>query len=228
MQKTLFLLAKQKSYSLNFFASFAVDFPKTGYMAEMPVEMKNRRIEYPDFMQKAHARSYKSKGVIGQMFRECKRIYQCNGAAYVRRHEAENKIKINESFRIDGHEAYLKEAHQLYAQYRSEIERLMAYFGCDKENELIVGVCVSGSLNDEAREQKKVSSLSIRKIWQYYRGIFFESFESLSDLPPSAFQVIKNIGFYEFLINQLNTRYYIFLIVHFFFAERYLWVVLKN
>ncbi len=174
-------------------ASFAVDFPKTGYMAEMPEEMKNSKIQYPDFMQKAHARSYISQKIIGKMFRECKRIYQCNGAAYVRRHEAENKIELNQSFLIDGHEAYLKEAHQLYAQYRSEIERLMTYFGCDKENELFVGVCVSGSQNDEAREQKKVSSHSIRKIWQYYREIFFESFESLSDLPPSAFQVILRI-----------------------------------
>ena len=159
---------------------------------------KNSKIQYPDFMQKAHARSYISKKIIGQMFRECKRIYQCNG----RRHEAEKKIELNQSFLIDGHEAYLKEAHQLYAQYRSEIERLMVYFGCDKENELFVGVCVSGSQNDEAREQKKVSSHSIRKIWQYYRGIFFESFESLSDLPPSAFQVIfiKNNVHFDFKI----------------------------
>jgi len=191
-QKLYFRLGLKLKKICSFFASFAVDFPKTGYMAEMPEEMKNTRIKYPDFMQKAHSRSYISDKIIGKMFRECKRIYNCNGAKYVR-HEAESKIELNQSFLIDGYEAYLKEADQLYGQYRSEIERLMTYFGCDKENELIVGVCVSGSQNDEAREQKKVSSHSIRKIWQYYREIFFESFESLSDLPPSAFQVIKLI-----------------------------------
>ncbi len=153
-------------------------------MAELPDEMKNNSIkEYPDFMQKTNARSYVSDKIIGVMYRECKNIYNSE------HNVQETKIELNQSFFIDGYEAYLKEAEQLYAQYRNELERVMTYFGCDKENELFVGVCVSGSQNDEAKDQKKVSSHSIRKIWKYYREIFFESFENLNDLPPSAFQV---------------------------------------
>ena len=48
----------------------------------------------------------------------------------------ESKIELNESFIIDGYEAYLKEVNQLYTRYRSEFERLMTYFGCDKEKSL--------------------------------------------------------------------------------------------
>ena len=83
----------------------------------------------------------------------------------------------------------------------------MTYFGCDKENELFVGVCVSGSQNDEAKDQKKVSSQSLRKIWKYYREIFFESFENLNDLPPSAFQVIN----FSKLINKFGIIIFFFL-----------------
>ena len=154
-------------------------------MAEMPDVMKNKKIEYPDFMQKT-ARSYRSDKVIGRMYRECKRIYECE------KKFNENKIELNQSFLIGGYEAYVKEAEQLYAQYRNELERVMTYFGCDSESQLFVGVCVSVSQNDEARDQKKVSSHSIRKIWKYYRDIFFDSFENLDELPPSALQVKIN------------------------------------
>ena len=173
--------------------SFAVDFPKTGQMGEMPEEVKSQQIEYPDFMQKANSRSYISHKVIGKMFRECKSLYESEQKF------SENKIELNQSFLLEGYEAYLKEAEQLYAQYRNELERAMTYFGCDNESQMFVGVCVSGSQNDEAKDQKKVSSHSIRKIWKYYRDIFFDSFENLDDLPPSALQVIKYHKFKKIL-----------------------------
>ena len=50
-------------------SSYAVDFPKTGFMAEMPPEMQhnNRALSYPDFMQKDHKNSYVSTMIIGKM-----------------------------------------------------------------------------------------------------------------------------------------------------------------
>ena len=67
------------------------------------------------------------------MYRKCKNIYNAEV------HFFDTNIELNQSFLIDGYEAYLEEANQLYAQYRNELERVMTYFGCDKENELFVG-----------------------------------------------------------------------------------------
>lgn len=162
--------------------SYAVDFPKTGYVAELPEEMKQQSISYPDFMQKS-GKSYISKKIIGQMYRKCKSIFQQN----------QNKlnhdlIELNPSYLIDGYEAHLEEAKQIYSRYRAELKRVMSHFGCDQENELFVGVCVSGSGNDEARDLKKVSSWSIRKIWQFFRDLFFEPYEDIDNLPDVAYQ----------------------------------------
>lgn len=161
--------------------SYAVDFPKTGHSDDIPDEMK-KPIEYPDFMQKPRSTSYKSNKIIGKMFRKCKKIYQKE------ENYTSNQIEINQSFIIDGHENYLDEAKQLYVRYRNEIERVMSYFGCDSESELFIGVCVSGAQNDEARDKKKVSSMSIRKIWKFFRDEFFEQFENILDLPDIAYQ----------------------------------------
>ena len=52
--------------------SFAVDFPKTGYIAEIPKEIRIEK--YPDFMQKSDVPSYASHRIIGKLFREIKAI----------------------------------------------------------------------------------------------------------------------------------------------------------
>ena len=48
--------------------SQAVDFPKTGLVVE--IDPKLRPVVCPDFMQNKHKRSYESKTIIGQLFRE--------------------------------------------------------------------------------------------------------------------------------------------------------------
>ena len=52
--------------------SLAVDFPKTGYVARIPKEVRIEK--YPDFMQKADKPSYASHRIIGSLFREIKAV----------------------------------------------------------------------------------------------------------------------------------------------------------
>lgn len=48
--------------------SMAVDFPKTGKQAERLTE-DEAPYKYPDFMQKEHQPMYRSKRLLGQLFR---------------------------------------------------------------------------------------------------------------------------------------------------------------
>ena len=51
--------------------SQAVDFPKTGFVAEIPSEIQ--KLQYPDFMEKKGT-WYFSQKIIGKMYRKCKQI----------------------------------------------------------------------------------------------------------------------------------------------------------
>ena len=109
--------------------SLAVDFPKTGVVPQMPTNTSN--LKYPDFMGKSGP-IYESQKIIGKMYRKCKSIY-------INEH-FNDPLEVNPSFIVNGNEKYLDKAKEEYAGYRAEIERLMVYFGCKHESELLIGV----------------------------------------------------------------------------------------
>ena len=87
--------------------SLAVDFPKTGYMAKVPSDLKS--LKYPDFMEKKGT-SYESQKIIGKMYRKCKQL--------VTDMHFSDEFCLNSSFVVAGHEKYLKEAIESYLKYR--------------------------------------------------------------------------------------------------------------
>jgi len=146
--------------------SLAVDFPKTGVVPQIPKEILQSITNYPDFMQK-YGNSYESNKIIGKLYRKCKDIFCDDSFAH--------SIKINSSFLIDGYENYLTEAQELYKKYRLEIERLLAYFECKKESDLFIGVSLNSNSNDEAKDNFKLCSEMLNKIWLHFRNLFFNS-----------------------------------------------------
>ena len=70
---------------------------------------------------------------------------------------------------------YLTEAQELYKKYRLEIERLLAYFECKKESDLFIGVSLNSNSNDEAKDNFKLCSEMLNKIWLLFRNLFFNS-----------------------------------------------------
>ena len=52
--------------------SLAVDFPKTGFVAKIPKEVRVEK--YPDFMQKYDKPTYASHRIIGKLFREIRAV----------------------------------------------------------------------------------------------------------------------------------------------------------
>lgn len=147
--------------------SLAVDFPKTGVVAEMPKEVK--KLKYPDFMEKS-GESYESQKIIGKMYRKCKKIL-------IERNLMDT-IELNPCFIIDGHENYLDEAKELYLNYRLELERILLYFNCKSESELFVNIYFDANQSDESQQFLKQSSKIIKNLWAFYRIEFFKSFKN--------------------------------------------------
>jgi hypothetical protein len=156
--------------------SLAVDFPKTGIVAQLkPEHVKDLR--YPDFMEKRFD-AYESQKVIGIMYRQCKGIFLNSNFNMTQN----DSIEVNRSFLYRGYEAFLDEAREIYLKYRSEIERIMSLFGVKHESELLVGIYMSSTHNEEAKDFYKLSSMMLRKLWKYMRtNYFFKRPSSLID-----------------------------------------------
>ena len=76
--------------------SYAVDFPKTGYVARVPKEVRIEK--YPDFMLKPDKPSYASHRIIGTLFREIKAVMN-DGVS----EDFSGNILVNSEFLIPGY-----------------------------------------------------------------------------------------------------------------------------
>jgi RNA-dependent RNA polymerase len=149
--------------------SEAVDFPKTGVVAQLdPAMVKD--LKYPDFMEKRFD-AYESKKVIGVMYRQCKSMLM--GGSESDPFYLNDTLELNKSFLYPGYEEFLPEAEEAYLKYRGEIERIMSRFGCRFESELLVGIYMASSHNEEARDFHKLSSVMLKKLWKHMRTQHF-------------------------------------------------------
>ena len=114
-------------------AALAVDFPKTGVPGIMPRDLAPK--EYPDFMEKRGRPSYKSKKVIGTMYRAVREkidgnsTYRQEGPEIEVLDENEDEERqwfpsessvtsaYDHDMVVPGYEAYLEEAWRLKCQW---------------------------------------------------------------------------------------------------------------
>lgn len=141
--------------------SLAVDFPKTGFVASLPVEA--RVSAYPDFMQKSERPSYVSNKVIGKMFRKTRSICQS--------HDAKVEVAIDPAYIVNGHEAFLDEARSLYARYVQQVARILCIYGVREEAHLFSGAIVEyGQLGKEdAKEAMQIVSTLVKHVQRIFR-----------------------------------------------------------
>jgi RNA-dependent RNA polymerase len=69
----------EKCLTLAELAATSVDFPKTGKIVSMPSDLKPKI--YPDFMGKEEHQSYKSKKILGRLYRQIKDAYDDDDVA---------------------------------------------------------------------------------------------------------------------------------------------------
>ena len=156
--------------------SLAVDFAKTGVIAQMPSGI--RKLRYPDFMGKGKLDSYESRKVIGIMYRTCLSVGIDDWSSRA-------PLVLNEALLVDGYKDVVDLAGEHYEKYRSEIERLIIYFGCRHESELFVSINLQEArMSDDDHDFFKLSMPMIKKLWSRMRDMFNEQVVKLQQAPP--------------------------------------------
>ncbi|CAL1262580.1 unnamed protein product [Larinioides sclopetarius] len=125
--------------------SFAVDFAKTGYFERLENdEIPN---EFPDFMDKFWKKKYKSKKVLGKMFRISKNFESENDVSL-----KYSDIQVDSSLCVDGWEKYEESAVSSRNAYNRVLKMIMDTYGISHETEAFGGSFLK--LHERFREKR--------------------------------------------------------------------------
>ncbi|XP_041016144.1 RNA-dependent RNA polymerase 1-like [Juglans microcarpa x Juglans regia] len=116
--------------------SIAIDFPKIGIAAEIPPHLYIK--EYPDFMEKPNKCTYRSRSVIGNLFREVKAIAPRTSPVKAFTLESA-KLHYDPDMEVDGFEDFLSDAFRNKSEYDYKLGNLMDYYGIKTEAEILSG-----------------------------------------------------------------------------------------
>ncbi|CAM6109767.1 unnamed protein product [Calypogeia fissa] len=120
-------------------ASMAVDFPKTGVPAIIPLELRPK--EYPDFMEKLHKTTYTSHRILGKLYRSIiptRMVFSLG--------EEDMKLCYDTALIAEGYENHLESALAYKKMYDMKLIGLMNQYGIREEAEVVSGHIVSMSV----------------------------------------------------------------------------------
>lgn len=159
--------------------SDAVDFPKTGVVAEMTTDL--RAEQYPDFMMKSDKPRYLSGKVLGKLYRQCRSLEQAQNRTY-------DTDLLQFSFVLDtdmlypGYGKFMSSAYLSFDLYNDKVWQLMSLYGIDTEAEIVTGIIQKlhkkrGYLQNEKFEIGKIIQAKMSVIRHKLRSEFFEEFD---------------------------------------------------
>lgn len=151
--------------------SLAVDAPKTGKWPQIPKKLKIK--ECPDFMMKSDKPSYPSKKVLGKLYRRCKKFKDTASEKY------STKMRVDESFLIQGHERFLEDARDMFQEYQDKMQGLMRLYGIESEAETFTGCFLKlrNRLRKEKTEIAEIVGEIVFGMRSYFRRQFFSEFD---------------------------------------------------
>lgn len=141
--------------------SLAVDFPKTGIRAQIPPHLRIKK--YPDFMEKPDRDSYKSKTVIGKLFRRVKSIGLHGDLINPFTEEAAKQF-YDPDMEVDGYENHVAEAAYFKSLYDDKLRTLMDYYGIKTEAEILMGSVVTKSRSFDKRRDLEGMNCAVRSL----------------------------------------------------------------
>ena len=150
--------------------SLAVDAPKTGKWPKMP-QMKPLE-EFPDFMMKSDRVRYPSDKLLGKLYRRCRKFKDMASEKH------NQKMRVDESFLLPGHDQYIEEAREVYQRYREKMEALMSVYGIETEAEAFTGCFIKlrNRLRKEKTEIAEIVGELVFAIRSEFRREFFRQF----------------------------------------------------
>ena len=161
--------------------SLAVDFPKTGYLAQFPEEAQVEN--WPDFMNKGGEQpSYESRKVIGKMYRRAKLAFN-NDLERI-----SIPIKPHPQYHLKGRERYASIAESLYHSYTEEVARLLALYDISDEAQ-VLSACLNdlgGLGKEDVKDTMEIVGAQFKSIQKRYREMLQKQGEEDVKLMASA------------------------------------------
>lgn len=129
----------EKCLTLAELAATAVDFPKTGKIVSMPSDLKPKI--YPDFMGKEEHQSYKSKKILGRLYRQIKDAYDDDdvAASSERNFVPAADIPYDLDLEVLGATDYISDAWDRKCSYDGQLNGLLAQYKVKREEEVVTG-----------------------------------------------------------------------------------------
>ncbi|KAL4637957.1 hypothetical protein ACB092_03G116100 [Castanea dentata] len=158
--------------------SIVVDSPKSGVVAE--IHHRLRVMKYPDFMEKSDKRTYKSKRVIGKLFREVKDLASLMSPVTPFTSEVAKQC-YDADMEVDGFKDYISDAFYYKRQYDRKMLSLMDYYGIETEAEILSGHILTMSKSFEKRRDMEEINYSVMALRNEARSWFNEGSELDSD-----------------------------------------------
>eukprot|EP01018_Ginkgo_biloba_P005544 Gb_28436 [translate_table: standard] len=157
--------------------SKAVDYSKTGIPAQIPKNLCPA--EYPDFMEKDDKPSYKSKSVLGKLYRSVKEL--APQALCISSFTKEVAQKAYDTdLEVEGFDRYLSEALMYKNWYDSKLATLMGHYGVESEADIISGNILSLSRFHDSKklgDLQETIMLAVNSLRKEARGWFEENIE---------------------------------------------------
>ncbi|KAF5442851.1 hypothetical protein F2P56_035469 [Juglans regia] len=151
--------------------SIAVDFPKTGIVAEIPPYLHVK--EYPDFMEKPNKKSYKSKSVIGKLFQEVKDIASPTSPVASFTLDLA-KQHYDPEMEVEGFEDYLSDASKYKCDYDYKLGDMMEYYGIQTEAEILSGNVLKMSKHFDRKRDLDAIKYAVKSLRMEARNWFNE------------------------------------------------------
>ena len=158
--------------------SIAVDFPKSGIVAEIPYYLRVK--VYPDFMEKPDKRTYKSERVIGKLFREVKDLASHTSPVTPFTLEVA-KRSYDPDMEVDGFRDYISDAFYYKREYDHKLGSLMDFYGIETEAEILSGNILTISKSFDKRRDLEQINYSVMALRKEARSWFLKGSESDSE-----------------------------------------------
>ena len=153
----------------------AVDFAKTGYSPDLKKEHRPHR--YPDFMGKRDKSSYRSKRILGALFRQCRQI---DRIANQQKDTGLQDIPHDIGLEHHGWENYKDEAEHSRNRYNQKLETILNQYGITSESEALSGnirqLGKRFTQRNEIYDAKNIIGVKIRQLRNATRRAFFDEF----------------------------------------------------
>ncbi|XP_059289899.1 RNA-dependent RNA polymerase 6-like [Lycium ferocissimum] len=162
----------EKCLKLAELAALAVDFPKTGKLVTMPFDLKPKL--YPDFMGKEEFQSYKSKKILGGLYRRVKDVFDREDGESAGLEFVPKDIPYDTNLEIPGYEAFIDDAWNRKCSYDGQLNGLLGQYKVNGEEEVVTGHIwsmpkYSAKKQGELKERLKHAYHTLRK---EFRNVF--------------------------------------------------------